>query len=252
VAHPFVVLGAMAAATSRVGLMTAVANNLMRSPVEAAQAAITLNEVSAGRFVLGFGAGWARHELEAAGIPFPSPRERAERYVSALRIVRDLFASGRAIGDGAYDGVDIDLGGPPAAPPPLVGAVAGRWVTRHVAPLVDRVDVLPFPRTSNRGALLAGEVANVERDAIRRAVDEVKQHAPATPVSVVLFVAIGTIDELRPLQPMFASPFASGLCGRAEIVATTLQQLADIGLDQVTLIPLVPDREAELAAELFR
>src|SRR6476659_8881671 len=76
--HPFVLLGAMAAATSRVALMTATANNLVRSPVETAQAAITLNDLSQGRFALGLGAGWNRNRIEAMGIEFPSPRARAE------------------------------------------------------------------------------------------------------------------------------------------------------------------------------
>ncbi len=206
--HPFVVLGAMASATSRVELMTAMANNLMRSPVETAQAAITLNEMSGGRFVLGLGAGWQRDELEAIGIDFPPPRERAGRYVAAIQIVRDLFSSGRAVGDGHHYRVDVDLGQPPNRAPLLVGAVAGPWVTRHVAPLVDRVEVLPFPQTSNTGAMRPAEIANLDRDAIRRTIDDVKQHAPTTPISLLLFIAVGTADEVGPRRSSFASPFA--------------------------------------------
>ena len=76
--------------------MTATANNLVRSPVETAQAALTLHELSDGRFNLGLGAGWQRDELEASGIDYPPPRQRAERYVAAIQIVRDLFSTGRA------------------------------------------------------------------------------------------------------------------------------------------------------------
>src|SRR4051794_9931178 len=125
--HPFVLLGAMASATKRVQLMTATANNLMRSPVETAQAAITLSELSNGRFELGLGAGWLRSELEAIGIDFPQPRVRAQRYVAAIKLVRDLFSSGRAVGDGHHYRVDIDLGRPPRRSPSLIGAVAGPW-----------------------------------------------------------------------------------------------------------------------------
>jgi len=249
--HPFVLLGAMATATSRVELMTATANNLVRSPVETAQAALTLHELSGGRFALGLGAGWQRDELEASGIAYPSPRERAERYVAAIQIVRDLFSTGRAVGDGRHYKVDINLAHPPRRAPQLIGAVAGPWVTRHVAPLVDRVEVLPFPQTSNTGALRPAEIANLDLDAIRRTIDEVKQHAPSTPISLILFIAVGTTDEIEPLRSSFASPFASGLCGSAKAVATNLLDLADLGLDGLTVLPLTTDHERDLADHLF-
>jgi alkanesulfonate monooxygenase SsuD/methylene tetrahydromethanopterin reductase-like flavin-dependent oxidoreductase (luciferase family) len=241
----------MAAATSRVALMTATANNLVRSPVETAQAAITLNELSNGRFALGLGAGWHRNEIEAMGIDFPSPRARAERYVAAITIVRDLFSTGRSVGDGRHYHVDIDLERRPQDPPPLYGAVAGPWVTRHVAPLVDRVEVLPFPQTSNTGALRPAEIANIDRDAIRREIDAVKQHAPSTPVSLLLFIAVGTTEELAPYRPSFVSPFAAGLCGSADVVAANLQGLADLGIDDVTIMPLTTNHEDELATCLL-
>lgn len=249
--HPFALLGAMAAATNSVELMTAMANNLVRSPVETAQAALTLNDMSSGRFALGFGAGWARAEIEAIGLDYPPASERASRYVAAIRIVRDLFSSGRAVGDGHHYHVDVELSRPPESPPPLIGAVAGPWVTRHVAPLVDRVEVLPFPETSNRGSLAQAEIANLDRDSIRRTIDGIKQHAPSTPVSLFLFVAIGTPDEIGPLRASFASPFTSGLCGDADLVADTLQHLVDLDIESLTVMPLAPNHEGELAERLF-
>jgi hypothetical protein len=54
------------------------------------------HNLSGGRFALGFGAGWVRAEIEAIGLEYPPSRDRAGRYVAAIRIVRDLFSSGRA------------------------------------------------------------------------------------------------------------------------------------------------------------
>ena len=53
------------------------------------------------------------------------------------------------------------------------------------------------------------EIANLEIDTVRRTIDDVKQHAPGTPVSLILFVAVGTSDEIGPFRSSFASPFAS-------------------------------------------
>ncbi len=128
---------------------------------------------------------------------------------------------------------------------------AGPWVTRHVAPLVDRVEVLPWPKTSNTGAMRQAEIANLELDAVRRTIDDVNSHAPSTPVSSILFIAIGTSDEIEPFRSSFASPVASGHCGSAEVVASNLQGLADLGLDYLTVLPLTTDCESHLADCLF-
>jgi alkanesulfonate monooxygenase SsuD/methylene tetrahydromethanopterin reductase-like flavin-dependent oxidoreductase (luciferase family) len=190
-------------------------------------------------------------KIEASGIHYPPPRERAERYVAAIHIVRDLFSTGHTVGDGHHYRLNINLTRPPRTWPPLIGAVAGPWVTRHVAPLVDRVEVLPFPETSNTGAMRPAEIANLDLDAVRRTIDDVKQHAPTTPASLLLFIAVGTTDEIGPLRSSFASPFASGLCGSAEVVAANLQSLAELGLDYLTVLPLTTGHESELADRLF-
>jgi alkanesulfonate monooxygenase SsuD/methylene tetrahydromethanopterin reductase-like flavin-dependent oxidoreductase (luciferase family) len=109
--HPFAALGAMAVSTTRVTLTTAYANNLMRSPVEFAQAALSLHAMSAGRCQAGLGAGWAKEEIIAAGLDYPAPRERAERFREAVLIVRDLLR-GPCHHDGRHYQVDLLAAGP--------------------------------------------------------------------------------------------------------------------------------------------
>lgn len=89
--HPFSVLGAMAASTDRVLLTTAYANNLMRSPVEVAQAALTLQALTGGRYEVGLGAGWAEAEITGSSLDYPDARTRAQRFREAVMIVRDLL-----------------------------------------------------------------------------------------------------------------------------------------------------------------
>jgi hypothetical protein len=57
--------------------------------------------------------------------------------------------------------------------PPSIGAVAGPWVTRHDAPPVDRVALLPWPQTSNSAAMDQAEIADLDLDAVRRTIDAV-------------------------------------------------------------------------------
>ena len=124
----------MAVVTERVALTTAYANNLMRSPVEYAQAALSLHALSAGRFQVGLGAGWAKDEIVASGLEYPTARERAERFREAVVIVRDLLR-GPCHYDGLHYKIDLAAAGPAATPPPiLAAALGGPWTIKHFAP----------------------------------------------------------------------------------------------------------------------
>ena len=66
-------------------------NNELRNPGELAAEAAMLAELSAGRFVLGMGAGYARSEHDALGLPLPPVARRMDRLaepVAALRALR--------------------------------------------------------------------------------------------------------------------------------------------------------------------
>ena len=86
------ILSALAEATERVELGTLVACNSFRNPALLAKMAITLDEVSNGRFILGLGAGWNQPEYDAFGIPFD---HLVDRFEEALQIIRPLLKEGR-------------------------------------------------------------------------------------------------------------------------------------------------------------
>ena len=71
-------LSALAEATRKVELGTLVACNSFRNPALLAKMAITLDEVSNGRLILGVGAGWNKAEYKAFGYPFDHRVSRFE------------------------------------------------------------------------------------------------------------------------------------------------------------------------------
>ena len=165
--HPFAALGAMAVSTTRVTLTTAYGNNLMRSPVEFAQASLSLHALSSGRYQVGLGAGWAKEEIVASGLDFPAPRERAERFREAVIIVRDLLR-GPCRHDGRHYKVDLPAAGPAVDPPPvLAAALGGAWTIRHIAPLLDRIEVNPAGAAIREGSLDAAVLAATTPDDVR-------------------------------------------------------------------------------------
>ncbi|MFT3855596.1 MAG: LLM class flavin-dependent oxidoreductase [Ilumatobacteraceae bacterium] len=127
----FTLLGALAEATSTIGLGTLVANAANRHPALLALAASSAQRISGGRFTLGIGAGsgpgtrWAR-EHEERGIPLATDigeRHRAvARSIEAVRAATDApvivgassLSLARLAGSLA-DGVNVRMGHPRAA-----------------------------------------------------------------------------------------------------------------------------------------
>ena len=115
-AHAFATLGAIAHATSRIRLGTGIANAFTRSPVVHGTAALDLDELSGGRFVLGLGSGTERMNRDWYGMPFDRP---AARMGELVRLLRALFAATAGVGfrfDGEFWKIAIPVFTRPAAP----------------------------------------------------------------------------------------------------------------------------------------
>lgn len=85
----------VAAATTRLGVVSRVLNVSLRNPVLLGEMARSLDTLSGGRLVLGLGGGYGDEELEAAGIPVPTPREKIDRMAEAVGAVRTVWPGGR-------------------------------------------------------------------------------------------------------------------------------------------------------------
>jgi alkanesulfonate monooxygenase SsuD/methylene tetrahydromethanopterin reductase-like flavin-dependent oxidoreductase (luciferase family) len=98
-AEPLSILGAVAAVTERVQLGTAALIAPLRHPLMAAAQAATVDQLSAGRLVLGVGSGAplpeSRREFDAVGVPFAGRGARLDEMVALWRetwSVRGEFA----------------------------------------------------------------------------------------------------------------------------------------------------------------
>jgi probable F420-dependent oxidoreductase len=126
-------LSALAEATQRVELGTLVVCNSFRNPALLAKMAITLDEVSGGRLILGLGAGWNKPEYEAFGWPYD---HRVSRFEEALQIIRPLIKQGQVNFDGKYyqaHDCEIRPSGPRKDGPPLmIGSFGKRMLNLTV------------------------------------------------------------------------------------------------------------------------
>jgi F420-dependent oxidoreductase-like protein len=82
---------ALAATTSRVRCGSLVYCAGYRHPAVLANAMASLDELAGGRITFGLGAGWAKLEYDAYGIPFPAARARLRMLEESLVCVRGLL-----------------------------------------------------------------------------------------------------------------------------------------------------------------
>src|SRR5438093_1974559 len=93
------IVSAVAAVTVRVEIGTIVLCSSFRNPGLVARMAVSADDVSGGRLILGLGAGWHDPEYEAFGFP---KDHRVGRFEEALRIVVPLLGGETVTLDGRY------------------------------------------------------------------------------------------------------------------------------------------------------
>lgn len=98
----YTMLAALAPFTQRLRLGIIVCGNTYRNPVFLLKQAITVDHVSGGRVDFCVGAGWTEREHEAYGFPFPSAKERVDRFAEALALWDELQRNERTTFEGTY------------------------------------------------------------------------------------------------------------------------------------------------------
>ena len=99
---PWTLLAGLARETSLLRLGTLVTCVSYRYPAVLAKIAANVDIMSEGRLDFGVGAGWKQAEYEAYGIPFPSVKERVDRFEEALNIILKLWTEPRVTFEGKY------------------------------------------------------------------------------------------------------------------------------------------------------
>lgn len=173
--EPWTHLTWIAARTTRVQLGNNVLANSYRPPALLAKMAASLQVLSGGRFILGYGAGWLEDEYRAYGYDFPSTRERIARMDEGLRLIKALWTPGPVTFDGEFYSLDAAYlePRPDPIPPIMIGGSGERYLLRAVAEHADWwLSYADHPEVlARKVAVLADHCRDVGRDpaAIRKA-----------------------------------------------------------------------------------
>lgn len=133
-------------ATSTVRLGTAIMQMAARTPTAAAMAALTLDHLSEGRFVMGLGASGPQVVEGWYGQPFAKPLARTREYVE---IVRQVFARDGPV---SFEGEHFHL-------PLLPGTGLGKALKSTVHPLRRDIPIM-LAAEGPKNVALAGEIAD--------------------------------------------------------------------------------------------
>ena len=110
-------VAALAGRVDRLRVGTLVSGNLYRHPAVVANAAVTVDHVSGGRFVLGVGAGWQVNEHAAYGIDLPDVGTRLDKFEEACEVITSLLRNPTT----TFTGRHYQLTAAPCEPKPVRG-----------------------------------------------------------------------------------------------------------------------------------
>jgi alkanesulfonate monooxygenase SsuD/methylene tetrahydromethanopterin reductase-like flavin-dependent oxidoreductase (luciferase family) len=254
--HLWVTVSQMAASTKTVRLTSTFANNLLRSPVEFVQASLSMQRVSQGRWDAGLGAGWSEWELAATGIPFPGPRERADRYIEAVQIARRFFDDRACTFEGEYYSINVPRmqGFDDIDAPPLVGALGGARTIAGAGPLLNRIEIKASSPATRGGTMDPAAFARIPEQHLVELVEKVRH--VAGDVDIAFFARCGVGDDplARELGNLCTEPggLYTGMFGPPEQVAERLHELESFGISHVNVSPTDPSAFELLAPYLAR
>jgi probable F420-dependent oxidoreductase len=234
-------LSALAEATSRVEIGPLVLANSFRNPAILAKMATAADEVSDGRLILGFGAGWNEPEYEAFGIPFD---HRVSRYEEALQILLPLLRDGHVDFTGQYyqapNCEDVPRGPRREGPPLLVGGEGPRMLK-----LAARYGDMWNTGYMGQPETMADPLARIEA-----ACREVGRD-PAT-LGVTAFIGLWFPD----LQEDKPGSWDKPLTGTPEEIAEAIRGYAELGVPHIMFqcAPYTPEslRRLTEALHLYR
>jgi alkanesulfonate monooxygenase SsuD/methylene tetrahydromethanopterin reductase-like flavin-dependent oxidoreductase (luciferase family) len=223
------VMAALAEVTERVQLGTQVVATVFRNPAMLAKQAVTIDEISQGRFILGVGTGYGELELKAYGMPTD---RLVSRFEEAFSILHRLVRGERVTFEGTYYTVRdcyILPSGPRSTGPELMAGTDSPRMLGITLPHVDGVNQWwAWPKFQNRPDKFAELQKEVDAtaEAVGRDPREVWRSAAA-------FVQLdGAIGLPIPRLPDGVEPFTGG----ASALADWFNAFADAGAEHLVLL----------------
>lgn len=137
--HCIPTLARVAAETKRVNLCTNIIQLTLHNPVDIAELLATLEVVTDGRLIAGFGLGYNDREFGAFNVPRGT---RLRRFLEALALIRRLWTEDDITHDGEFFRLEnAQAGIRPQTPPHILVAASGDRMIRRSARIADSLSL---------------------------------------------------------------------------------------------------------------
>jgi probable F420-dependent oxidoreductase len=221
---PFITAAWLASQTRRLEIGTTVVILPYRHPLEVARLATNLAHLSDGRFILGIGAGWARQEFAALGVPFHARGAITDDYLDAI----DALWRGRR----SYHGRHVAFDDVAADPPPAEHGYPPIWVGGNTEAGRRRAVRLgaPWHPINIRVAWLR----DIALPDLRKIADDAEKPVPALCPRIRIQLTDTPLDDEERLAGQ----------GTLDQVRSDLEALQELGAVYVLLDPFTGDPEA--------
>jgi F420-dependent oxidoreductase-like protein len=230
-------LAGLARDTTTIRLGTLMTSATFRLPGPLAITVAGVDQMSGGRVELGIGAGWFEAEHTAYGIPFPSTRERFDRFEEQLAVVTGLWGTPpgeRFSFEGQHYRLTDSLALPKPVqqprPPVIIGGLGKKRTPALAARYAEEFN-LPF---------VSVETTREQFARVRAACEEAGREAGSLSWSNALVVCVGS-DEAefrRRAEAIGREPDElreNGVAGTPAEAVETLQEYAGAGSERVYL-----------------
>ena len=212
-----------------------------RHPSVLAKEALTIDQVTGGRYILALGAGWHVGEHAAFGIDLPPLRERFDRYEAYVRMLKALFSDAARTAPGVtlsappfrLDGATMEPGFVRPGGPPLWLGVLGPRGLRMAARYADGWNF-----ASNLDPTLEGFVNR--RDTLLRECEAIGRDPGELTLSAQIIIpSVGA-----PRREALERAKAYVRAGSAEILLTTPATEGAAGIRRLATEVAAPLRDA--------
>lgn len=215
----YTALGALATATERLQLGTLVTGNTYRNPALLAKVITTLDVVSAGRAVLGIGAGWYELEHRQLGFEFGTFTDRFNRLEEALQILQPMIKGERPTFSGDWYRTESAMAEPRYRDrvPVLIGGSGEKKTFRLAAQYADHLNIIAaFDELPRKIDAVRARCAEVGRD-------------PAT-LETSLMLTVLLDENLKADQPLESRRARVAAGGPQEIAEQVKTKVLDAGV----------------------
>ncbi|RUP04103.1 MAG: LLM class F420-dependent oxidoreductase [Mycobacterium sp.] len=217
----YTALGALSTATERMQLGTLVTGNTYRNPTLLAKVITTLDVVSAGRAVLGIGAGWFELEHRQLGFEFGTFTDRFNRLEEAMQIIDPMIKGERPTFSGRWYSAESAMAEPRYREriPVLIGGGGEKKTFGIAARYADHLNIVAafaeLPRKMDavkaRCAEVGRDPATLETSMMLTVMVDEKAKPEHLPENLTARMAIGSPAQIA--EQVEAKVLAAGLDG---------------------------------------